>query len=724
MSTDHGERNSEPAGVTPHSGPQAPRPAMALALGIVEHRRAVLVVVGLVVAVLAAGVARLEIQSRPADFIESGSLEELDHQALIERFGSDERAQVLVEVDDPFAPETVERLRNLAEGLTALPLVERVDSFVDLLDAGGQAAVDASIVAVPSLDGVLFGDGAQPYVVAVVTPTPGSGDDGQLSGAQEIEYVESLMDVTDAARVDDFEPTVSGLVAFAVRGSAVAQFWITLVTAALFGVVALLTALSFRHRWLWALPLIIVGMTLLATLGLMGWTNSPLNAFTQIMVMLVIVAGVADTLHVLHRSTTIDPATAEHPTGAIATAATGPAIVFTSVTTAAGFGSFAFVGLDAFASVGIYGAFGVIVAMVLTLALCPILLHGARVVASPSLIGGSARQLVDISGWAQRRARPVIAVSIIVIAVGAAGATQLTTSFDPADWLGTNDAIDDAERIDETTGFGGTFEIILDDDAGDVTPERIGRLVDLVEAQTVGGTAPRALPNLSDLPAVAIDDTIVASSGTVRTTFVTPFIGSATLSRDLRPLEEMVADQDGSETVVVTGTSLAVGKSALRALSTAMRSYAFALAIISIVLAFSVPTLRHIGAAILPNVVPAFVVMAIMGFGGIPIDPVTLVVGGIVVGISVDDTVHMLHAHDRSRAAGPAARIDDAVRSVGPAITLTSAIVVAGLALFAITPLPAIRTLGLLGAAAVFAAWVADVVLLPALLSLIGPRRE
>ena len=96
----------------------------------------------------------------------------------------------------------------------------------------------------------------------------------------------------------------------------------------------------------------------------------------------------------------------------------------------------------------------------------------------------------------------------------------------------------------------------------------------------------------------------------------------------------------------------------------------------------------------------------------------------LALGIAVDDTIHVLvrtrEELDRGEELGAAIR--DAVRHSGRVVAVTSVVIAGGLALNGLSAFPPLQMLGLLGAVVLTLALLADVLLLPALLELLGGR--
>ena len=141
---------------------------------------------------------------------------------------------------------------------------------------------------------------------------------------------------------------------------------------------------------------------------------------------------------------------------------------------------------------------------------------------------------------------------------------------------------------------------------------------------------------------------------------------------------------------------------------------------ISAILLFALRSLRLGLISIVPNLLPA-----VLGFGvwGLTVGQVGLslsVVVAMTVGIVVDDTVHFLAKYRRARREYGQAP-EDAVRyafdTAGRALFTTTVVLVAGFLIFVFSPFVPTAQVGVLTAMIIGFALIADLSLLPALLT-------
>ena len=122
--------------------------------------------------------------------------------------------------------------------------------------------------------------------------------------------------------------------------------------------------------------------------------------------------------------------------------------------------------------------------------------------------------------------------------------------------------------------------------------------------------------------------------------------------------------------------------------------------------------------AIVPNIISTALIFGVMGWLGIPLDLMSVTIAAIVMGIAVDDTIHFVHRYLEERKNQPANQaIDNSYRSVGMAVLYTSILVAGGFSMLAFSDFVPSMTFGLLTALAMLVALLADLTILPWLLT-------
>lgn len=127
--------------------------------------------------------------------------------------------------------------------------------------------------------------------------------------------------------------------------------------------------------------------------------------------------------------------------------------------------------------------------------------------------------------------------------------------------------------------------------------------------------------------------------------------------------------------------------------------------------------------AVLPNILAATLVIGGMGLAGIPLDMVTVVIGALVIGIGVDDTVHYVWRFktEFEKDRDYTATMHRCHGSVGRALSYTSLTIVVGLMPLLLSNFnPSVR-FGALTAMAMIIALIGTLVLLPQVFKMFQP---
>jgi len=223
-----------------------------------------------------------------------------------------------------------------------------------------------------------------------------------------------------------------------------------------FLVFAVLLVIVFRRFWGVVLPLAAIGTSALLVAGFMGWRQVPLGGPTLLLLPLVLVLGLADTIHLLRRYARELP-TSTDPREALekALTAVGTACFLTSLTTAAGFLALNFTSSPILQTFGQLAAMGMLFALVAGLGL-----PAAVLSLSPSTSVGPRnlpplleKPLVLLARWSLGSRR--LAFLLVLIGTGITGAIGTAIQFDlkfNGELPDAHPARQDQERVDDLLG--------------------------------------------------------------------------------------------------------------------------------------------------------------------------------------------------------------------------------------------------------------------------------
>ena len=150
-----------------------------------------------------------------------------------------------------------------------------------------------------------------------------------------------------------------------------------------------------------------------------------------------------------------------------------------------------------------------------------------------------------------------------------------------------------------------------------------------------------------------------------------------------------------------------------------------AFAVVLLMLALLIRSWTVASIAMLPNLLPVLVGIGLMPILGISLNPGTVMVAAVALGIVVDDTAHLLVAMRRHLDCGCLVRqaLIDAISDVGAPVLLTSLIMVGSMSVLTLGSFAPGVHFGLIAMIIVVVAVLADLWLLPRLLEQAGADR-
>jgi predicted RND superfamily exporter protein len=121
---------------------------------------------------------------------------------------------------------------------------------------------------------------------------------------------------------------------------------------------------------------------------------------------------------------------------------------------------------------------------------------------------------------------------------------------------------------------------------------------------------------------------------------------------------------------------------------------------------------------LIPNLLPLTVLAIFMSLLDIPLDVTTAMITPIMLGIAMDDTIHLVYKYKRSKTISGSSeeRMNNAMRYTGGALFSTTIALVGGFLIIASSATPSVRDFGLLCSVTVAIALITDIFYLPALL--------
>ena len=135
---------------------------------------------------------------------------------------------------------------------------------------------------------------------------------------------------------------------------------------------------------------------------------------------------------------------------------------------------------------------------------------------------------------------------------------------------------------------------------------------------------------------------------------------------------------------------------------------------------------RILVCSLIPNIIPLIFTAGLMGWAGVSLKPSTVLIFSVALGIAIDVTIRFLvnYKQELPRFQGNSeATVRQTLHHTGMSIIYTSLVLTAGFIVFCFSDFGGILSLGWLTSLTLLVAMVTNLVLLPVLLVIMGPRQ-
>ncbi len=546
----------------------------------------------------------------------------------------------------------------------------------------------------------------------------------------------------------------------------------TLLSGALF---LMMIVLLFLFRSVSAVlwPISIVVFSSLLVTGMMGWCNVVMSMMFSLLIMLVLVVGIADSVHVLSGYLFFRRNLLDHRAALRAVMKrSGLACMLTSITTSLGMFSLAFVPIAPIRFFGLFAGIGVLLAFVLTIILLPLMLdiwqpvsrkRASRISDGTEKTALTQKFLRSIEPYSHSYPKFMVIVFLIVFGIAVYGVTKVRVDSNLVSIIKKGLPIREAhELVDRVMGGTQSMEIFLDFKTQDALKDpmvlnameeiqrlleskhqtfvvRTNSLVNVVKSTYQALNEDREEMYIIPQDKMELAQTLFMFDGanpddrqrlvpddysqgriTVRllnygSMEYTDFFQDVHDQVDtiFNPLKTTYPEM----TVEITGALALLMKMVEYINWSQIQSFGIALTVITVMLflVFGSPKVGII--AMVPNLFPVVVVFGVMGYFGIALDADTLLIAPIVIGIAVDDSIHFLtHYRAEFVESGDSIKsVVTTVREVGQAIVFSTLILVIGFTVLLFSVHQGMVNFGILSAVAFCSALLADLLMLPSL---------
>ena len=750
---------------------------------LIAQRRALAVIA---IALAAAGVERarhLEFSRSIDTMFDRADPALVPYRRMARAFGSSEVVLVAYDAPDLFTPAGIDRLGAVTAALAGTPGIASATSLASTPLGRRIIDVDESPTArklVRLMEGYTLGaDHRTAAIACVLAPPAGASAGGSRSAArtQAVNRAEAI-DRVRALVADLPSGMVAGEPVMLRDGFAMLERDGNLLGTGAAALAGLVLLVSFRSvRWL-VVPMAVVLLALWSTRGILAVAGLKLTMVSTMLSAMVTVVAIATTVHVIveyrrQREAGLAP---EAALGQAITLLFWP-VVGAIATDVVGFGSLVFSRVGPVHDFGIMTAVGAVMVLVSAALAVPFLALAGRFDADPRRAWGEQALELGLDRLMKRIVRRpgrFLLASAMVVAACVCGMWWLEVETDfTRNFRQSSPIVASYDTIESRLGGAGVWDVLVP------TPEpidgtvlaRLARLEHrLREEVTVVGAAGPATAALTKVMSVAdvlaaispislerLEQTRVGNwlaAGAIRLLEEQlPQLGRALIGRDpadgstwlrvmLRAHERqpaaakrsiidavrgIVAEEfpasAGSPGGEVTGFFVLLAQLVERMLADQWFTFLLAVAGIFALLAAGFRSWLLAAVALVPNALPIFVVLGLMGWVGLRINMGTAMIAAVSMGLSVDSSIHYIAAFRRRLHDGQAfqAALETAHLTAGRAMVFsTLALVVGFLALTTSGFIPTV-SFGALSCLTLGGGLLGNLVVLPVLLTLLAP---
>ncbi len=773
----------------------------------------VILLVILLLAFPIAHVPQIKMDTSTEGFMHEDDPVLLTYNKFREQFGRDERIILAIEDDNIFSVDFLTKLRNLHRDIeNSVPYLDDVTSLYnvrntrgegdqlitdDLLEPFPKTAKDVADIKKRAMESHFYKDlflSQDGKMTTIVIETDAYSHEGEQEVSVEDEFsegfddeatqntkdnrkfltdqenhqiLEALQKVTDKYKAQGLKIYMAGSPAVNNQLKAQMRSDIQKFMRITFVIILIFLFIIFRRATAVFYPLLVIALSLLATVGTMAWSGTAFKLPTQIVPSLLIVVSVGATVHILSIFFDEFNKTGDKREALSYTLRhSGLAIAMTSITTAIGIGSFSGSEVAPVSDLGIFASLGVLISLFLTLTLLPALLSITKLKPKRSKATDSLDEIMrKLAVIPIKYTKTVLILSAVLVVVSLIASFNVQLSHNPLKWFKPDVPVRvSTEVIDQKMNGSVTIELVVD--TGKVNgwqdPERLKKLNELsaklekykdkythvgkvVSLATIVKETNRALhenkeeyytiPTKQDLVSQELllfensgsddlEDVVDSQFSKARVTIKLPWQDAIHSTKVLEYVTKEAKKTFEQDRVDTTGMTPLLVNTFSQAVHSSVTSYLIAGAGITLMMIFILGSFRLGLLSMIPNVTPIIMGLLIMYIAKIPLDMFTLLIGSIAIGLAVDDTIHFMHNFKRYylESGDPAKAIEQTFFTTGKAMVITSVVLSLGFFAYLAANMISVQNFGMITGSVILFALFADLLLAPALMMVVAKK--
>lgn len=431
-------------------------------------------------------------------------------------------------------------------------------------------------------------------------------------------------------------------------------------------------------------PMFIVTLSFMWVLGAIALLGFELDLMIIGLPVILICIGIGDSVHAMSEFLLVNRSgVPRHQALVKAMGKVGLACLLTSITTAAGFAAFGSAPVKPFLRMGIYVPLGVMFAYLLTILLVPIFFSFGRKNYAPRrksrfepLIAALIDKLYDLLSTHPRK---LLVLFAAIMGLSLVGTSRVEIESNTARYLSTSVPLrQHMDYIDGKMAGSSSLELVLDTGRPDGVKDPnflrqmdeferlmaqkplVNKTISMVtilkkmrRAMHGGDAQYYSLPDSAGATAEYLalyemaggenlNKMLTLDYSKARLTLQTKVLSSKDTRYLVERAETEAARLFGSNVKVSPAGLMDMAKSLNDNMGSAQKSsIILAFTLIGLAMIIGLKSVRLGLISLLPNLLPVFTTLGLMGALGIDMDTILMTVCGMVIGVSIDDTTHM-----------------------------------------------------------------------------------
>lgn len=545
----------------------------------------------------------------------------------------------------------------------------------------------------------------------------------------------------------------------------------------IFVVIILFTLFMFRRPSALLFSIWLALLTNVFMVGLMSTLKVPMTFVTNILPLIMLTMSVGAIIHLLvliYKQYDLGHSKADAISFALSHS--GWPLLLTTTTSSAGIFSFYFSSIKPMQDFAIFGSLGLVFSLLITILIIPcmilvlpikrktIIKHASETSSQVSSLIAHQKMdavLVHTSQFSFKKSRSTLLLSFIIIATSLFGIKNIQFSHKPIEWLPKDTQFrQDSVHVDKVMKGSFSLEVFIDtkQDNGVLEPSflnklerfdsiarsyhsehlKVGNVVSITSLIKKTNKAlhdnNQAFYNIPKSKNLIAQEMLLLENGGQKTlssivdlnyryariSVIVPDLDAVYFSKFLDYIDEKlnVLFEGDHYSYYTTGSIGLLTRVINATIQSAKISYLIAFIVISILMMLLTKSIMVGLVSMLPNLLPIFVLLGIIGFTSIQLDMFVLLIGCILLGLAVDNTIHFIHVYRNYYQSGMTKEegIKNTFLSTGKAMLTASIILCAGFIVFWFARMLNFKNFGFLSTVGIVVALFADFFLTPALM--------